>query len=637
MGLVMQEYEGHDRTAHILSELERIEAMAKAQPQEKVARFVSSAAREVAHKELKRIGWLMRKDSQELPKDAEVSTGHYLWLMNRYRRSIKAANHRHHNANEQLAAIAARCNKNPWLKKYPDAPHVAKLIDPALSLDKLRSNMLKLLRDRNSPHSNSNSEIHKALAKVQLEHALYYALEPLEVARQARKDASREALEVKQVEKQFMIHGRRLVAKAWLMLLEGLALGAEQVTINKAKYSKLRAGKAVPQLVTAIALITGRRFSEVAMHGNFEPMLNKPGYVLFSGQMKTKNRRLLEIIKPYEIPVLALEPDDIEAFKTLMTEKEQQSLKNIFDKLLDATGKHNGSVLMLMDAIKLLRKLMKKEIVKYVNDAGQAVEVPVLPASSLNMSHTTAVARKFAKGLNEKISRELLEPDLQFKDSRAIAARIACNRYAEVQEEAFYPRYLGHTGSVTQLYYKSWVEDMGINSIVAVTSRGEEEKPQQAEHTINSLLVHLVEKTPNIQLYLRAPNWVVIHNYLLKLVDGGLTAEKIIESANATDAKSNRNKTTPCTWLASLIRKNVMPNGKSLPLATIKSYLFEQENGLQLGQDGEVILMAAAFDKKAKAEAEKEAADPVTEEEPVKKGKIPARPKRQTASKKVGE
>lgn len=635
----MKEYEGHDKTAHILSELERIESEAKAMPPEKVARFVSSAAREVAHRELKRLGWLMRKDSTELPTDAIVSTSHYLWLMNRYRRSIKAAGHRHHNANSQLAAIAARCQKGAWVKKYPDAAEVAKMIDPALSLDKLRANLLKLLRDRNSPHSNSNSEIHKALAKVQLEHALYYALEPLEVARQARKEASRETLEEKQEDKQYLVHGRRVVGKAWLMLLDGIQSGMQQASIPKAKYSKIRAGKAVPQLIAAIALITGRRFSEVAMHGTFEAMPTKHGYVLFSGQMKTKNRKLLELIKPYEIPVLALEPDDMEALESLMGEKEKVQFTRIKEKLLELTGKTNGSVMLLLEAIKLLRKLMKKEMVKYINEAGQPVELPVLPASSLNMNHTTAVARKFSKSMNEKISRELFEPELQFKDSRAIAARIACNRYAEVQEEAFYPRYLGHTGSVTQLYYKSWVEDLAINGLVAVVNRGETEKPAPKENDINMLLAYLIEKTGNINAYLRAPNWVVIHNYLLQLVAGGMTAEKILEEAEATDKKSNRNKTTPVTWLASLIRNNVMPNGKSLPLATIKSYLIEQEKGLQLGAEGERIQLLAALDKKMKAEAEEAAkAAPVAEApEQGNKSKIPARPKRQAKTKKVGE
>lgn len=634
----MSEYEGHDKTAHILSELDRIESEAKALPAEKVARFVSSAAREVAHKELKRLGWLMRKDSAELPTDAEVSTGHYLWLMNRYRRSIKAAGYRHHSANDQLAAIAARCLKNPWLKKYPDAPEVAKLIDPALSLDKLRGNLLKLLRDKNSPHSNSNSDIHKAMAKVQLEHALYYALEPLEVARKARKEASREALEQKQEEKQYLIHGRRVVGKAWLMLLEGITQGMQQTSINKAKYQKLRAGKAVPQLIAAIGLLTGRRFNEITMHGSFEPMPAKHGYVLFSGQLKTKNRKLLELIKPYEIPVLALEPDDMEALQEMIGEKEQAQFTPIKEKLLELTGKPNGSVIMLLEAVKLLRRLMKKEIVKYVNDEGKQVEVPVLPASSLNMSHTTAVARKFSKSMNEKISRELFEPELQFKDTRAIAARIACNRYAEVQEEAFYPKYLGHTGSVTQLYYKSWVEDLGIKGLVAVTNRNEQPKEEHKEGDINSLLDYLVEKTPNIAAYLRAPNWAVIHNYMVVLAAGGFTAQKILDEAEATDKKSNRNKTTPATWLASLIRNNVMPNGKSLPLATIKSYLIEQENGLQLGSEGERIQLMAALDKKLQAEAEEAAKKaPVTEEAPVKKGKIPTRPKRQTAAKKVGK
>jgi hypothetical protein len=310
----MEQYEGHDRTAHILDELKRIDAEANQLPGDKVPRFVSSAAREVAHKEIKRIGWYMRKDSHELPEKPVVSTNHYLWLMNRYRRAIKAAGYRHHNANDQLAAIAARCRTPAWQKKYPDAPEVAKMIDPALSIEKLRSNLLHILRNNNSAHSNSNSDINKALSKVQLEHALYYALEPLEIARTTRRRVSGEKLEQKQTETQYLIHGPKIIAKAGLLLLEGLAAAPAQAKLQKAKYGKLRADKAAPCLVLGCALLTGRRLSEVVMHGNFELMPSKPGYVLFSGQMKTKNRRLLENIKPYEIPVLQITPEDIQAY-----------------------------------------------------------------------------------------------------------------------------------------------------------------------------------------------------------------------------------------------------------------------------------------------------------------------------------
>ena len=644
----MEQYEGHDRTAHILDELARIEDEAKTLPGDKVARFVSSAAREVAHKELKRIGWYMRKDSNELPEQPKVSTNHYLWLMNRYRRAIKAAGFRHHHANDQLSAIVARCKTPAWKKKYPDAAEVAKLIDPALSIEKLRSNMLQILRNKDSQHSNSNSDINKALSKVQLEHALYYALEPLEIARTTRRRVSGEKLEQKQTETQYLINGPKIVVKAGLLLLEGLAAAPDQAKMQKAKYGKLRANKAAPSLVLGCALLTGRRLSEVVMHGNFELMPNKPGYVLFSGQMKTKNRRLLENIKPYEIPVLQITKEDIAAYLESLTDEKKEQIKPHADLLAQVTAEKNGTVKLLLDAVKMMRKLMKKEIVSYVDDNGQRVSLPVLPASSLNMAHTVAVTRKFAASLNDKISRELVEPQVNFKDARAIAARLAFNRYGKVQEEAFYPRYLGHTGKTTQLFYKSWIEDNRISGIVSVLAREDEDQAAAEKEAPgqNFFFGYLDEKTDNVKSHIRAPNWVAIHNYMLSLAAGGLTAAGILEQSEEAAARSKRHAdvSSPVTWLASLIRKNVMPNGKSLGLDTIKSYLNGHSNGLCLGEKGEALQIIAAAEKQAAADAAKQKAEadskPVPKKAAPKKavkpeattpagGKIPDRPARQ--------
>jgi hypothetical protein len=127
-----------------------------------------------------------------------------------------------------------------------------------------------------------------------------------------------------------------------------------------AKARELLTSKSWPDVVVGLAVVTGRRLSEIMKVGELHP---KSLYtVIFSGQLKRKD----EVLKPYEIPVLVEAPMVLAAWAGLRkmvdcSKMETEMIGKTYDKAVgEAAVRHfSGLVPVRDDRVSLFAHLFR--------------------------------------------------------------------------------------------------------------------------------------------------------------------------------------------------------------------------------------------------------------------------------------
>ena len=437
----------------------------------------------------------------QIMEDAKFGIHSISKILGEYRDAIKALNLKHHNI---------EANINRGIKNLSDyIPGVASLLNPNYDISKLRLNMTRLYKDE------TRKAVKAAIKDIRIEHHAYYLLQ--DAYEWSRKESTKDdkANLKEKVKHQKKVSSIFVIDKATEIL-------------NAAKDSGMNSDYA--SLALALAMVTGRRRSEIMKTARFEITDTTPAnHIMFSGQLKTKDRKLFDDVAPYPIPCL-VDPQ------------------------------------LVIDCLKLLRKLQADHTVDYLDARGRSVvltdnkgkavlnakgnqitEISVLSKGIDDIYHNEAVSAFYASILNTRAKQVFNCPDVEFRNVRDIYSSISFDEFRRDGEgpSAYRTRVYGHAGD-SQAHYEQFEIDDSVDSIVFPSK---EDKPTQYH---SDLVKALADHDAMIAAHVRSPNYNIIHQWLKAELKEGLDPAKV----------------TP-----SYIRRYCMVNGKMLNLNTIKSYL----------------------------------------------------------------
>ncbi|GAB1116102.1 MAG: hypothetical protein SwStaBPW_28380 [Shewanella algae] len=436
----------------------------------------------------------------ELSKEREGQIHSVSKVLGEYRDAILALRMKHHNIDENLDRACSH------LAEY--IPGISQSLSPSLPLTTLRNNLKRLLKDERRP------VVKRALREIRIEHHAYYLLQ--DAYEWSRKESTKNDKQIlkEKVKNQKSVNPEHIIAMAEQLLVTSLDSG-------------LNADKA--SLAIGIALATGRRRTEIMKTGHFQITETTPeNHVMFSGQLKTKDRKLFDDVKPYPIPCL-VEPQ------------------------------------LVVDGLALLRKLQQKDTVRYkdargnivvlkengktvVNNDGEPVtDIPVLGRGIDDKYHSKAVSWFYSKMLNDRFKSLFNNPMLEFRFTRDIYGAVTYPKYKRQNEgESVYrTRVYGHAGEAQSHYEKFYLDDE-IDGI-CIPDDQQEKQTQYA-----SGMVQALEKLDGtVNAHIRSPNMAIIHAWVKDELKKGLDPELI----------------TP-----SYIRRFCLINGKKLNFNTVKTW-----------------------------------------------------------------
>jgi hypothetical protein len=554
------EHQGLDYTSYIVEQVQYIEQQALTKDADKRAAYVSNAGNRLAKKEIDRLGYTPDKDTGLVDETKTRCAGNtYVNIMNRYRNAIKALNYKHHSLEHSLSQLIAKFNH-----VYPDLsalPNITQKTDlkrylrPGQKIDSLRDKLV-LLRSA-IPRK---TEFGKRLFTIKIEHHTWYLFAPIESVVSEKRATSDKNLNIKH-KNQVLINGDWIIEQATDLIEQGIEeLGAwlklKRVKPGLEDYDKTKyRSKRIPypRLAIGLAMASGRRSTEIMRTANFLPGTND-NFVLFSGQLKTKNRRLFEDLKPYEIPV-------------------------IVDRDLFLKG------------FEVLRAFSRTEHVSYVNNSGERVTEKLLSGPIDNTLKNDAVHTKYTKTLNTRISLVLGSGEFTLKDSRAIAAQVAFNRFNpnRLTAKLFLGDYLGHAKAknTSYEYYDGYILDDEVEQIEFVTGSktGSEKQTASGENAVkdSEFLTYLLARQGPIEQHLRAPKWADMNKWLIERVKAGLSRLDIMVGVDAVNEKGTR-KTSGTAALRSIFRKDCIIDNKGVSPKSVETYLAD-EKGLALNSD----------------------------------------------------
>ncbi len=443
------------------------------------SKYITDRCNAIGHDEHQRLNVVVDKDTGELLSDPNCSYRYYSQLMEDYRNGVKALNFKHHSIERNI---------NGFIRRYGSKIQgLADMLDPFLPIQKLRDNLIKLRAD-----SVTGSDFRRDLLKLRIEHHAFYMFEPKGAVKDWIRDDDKKSLNKK-------LHSQILVNAEWVK--------------NLARDLLTRPSASTSDLCIGIALATGRRLTEIMKTAKFKRLDDST--LLFSGQLKTKNRHLFEEIAPYEIPCM-----------------------------IDTQ--------IVVKALQKLRKDTGKDKLKYKNVLGETVESTVKGGDLKDYYHNRAVQKKYESTINRAIRSLLQNGHFSLKDCRALYTEVT---YEEQHIEgearsAYRHRVLGHSLIETQLHYEAFQLDSSVKTIKLV----EEGEDQEMDDIQEALVEYLTKADADVQAYVRAPKIAIMHEWLKAQVANGLKLEQI----------------TP-----SYIRRHCLFDGKQLNLNTIKKYVDE--------------------------------------------------------------
>lgn len=237
------------------------------------------------------------------------------------------------------------------------------------------------------------------------------------------------------------------------------------------------------ELVAAMAILTGRRITEIIKTGSFKKHTDYS--VMFSGQLKTSTRNDSEQLPEYEIPVFC-KPED---------------------------------------AVKTLKKIQSKlasDILTYPDVDGTIIEARTGSKKlKFNREHTRAVSKRYPAPVSAVLKDWFDSAIVSSKTFRSLYSEIAFRDYVgrdgeKPTEIAFTARILGHgEGDIkTALNYKTVVINDKIKNVDE--GDGAKNKPVDA-----GLVEWLKEKTDEINSMARSMAIQRLHAEVIRLSAGG--------------------------------------------------------------------------------------------------------------------
>ncbi|WP_339375618.1 protelomerase family protein [Candidatus Williamhamiltonella defendens] len=474
-----------NRVKDILNKVKHIQKEADKKKEKEAAKYLTDRCNKISQREHERLNVIVDKQTGQLLSEPVCSYRYYSQLMQNYRNGIKALGFRHH---------AIKHHINTFLRKYGNKKEgLHKKLDPHLPIEKLRENII-LLR----ANTVTGSDFRRDLLSLRIEHHAYYMFEPKSAIKDWIRDDDQKQLNKK-------LHTQILVNPEWVKTLARNLLTKTEPSTS--------------DLCIGIALASGRRLTEIMKTASLKAVDDKT--LLFSGQLKTKNRYLFEEISPYQIPSMI----------------EAQIVVKALDKL---------------------RKKTQNDPLKYQNVFGEMIKSEVKKGAIKDYDHNKAVHKKYESTMNRAVRALFQNGQFSLKDCRALYTEVTYENHLKEGEarSAYRHRVLGHSLIETQLHYEAFRLDNSVQSI-ELAEKNNHEKITDLQKSLSAYL----EKADNdVVSYARAPKMAVMHEWLKSEVINGLKLEKM----------------TP-----SYIRRHCLFEGKQLNLNTIKKYL---KDFIQLAQ-----------------------------------------------------
>jgi len=429
-------------------------------------------------------------------KKAEVKEAHRISnKLREWKDAIISLNLPHHLIKKNLD----KANKN--LAEY--IPEFSESMSPDMDINDLRNNWKVIYKnERRGPN---RAAVVKALQDIRFEHHAYYLLQPIYVW--VRKIAT--SLDSEKRDNNVM---------SQIKINPNFALETAEQLIKDSIEKKLNASKF--DLAIGIAIATGRRRTEIFKTAIFDAIETTPeGHVVFSGQLKTHDRALFDDLRPYVIPCL-------------------------IDRNLVISG------------LELLRELQCDDVVSYLDKRGNEVKHSVLEMPLSDQYHTNAVGKFYSHAANDRIRSLFGTPAMEFRHSRDMYSEIGYDKYKKEGEgrSSFRTRVYGHAKgqSETGRAYEKFEISTDVEKASFIRTNEIKVESSQNKPVVDVLK----ELTPKIEAWLRSPNAIRIHNWLVTQLEAGLPVENIT---------------------AHYIRKHIMlPDVQQLNLRSIQTYLSDK-------------------------------------------------------------
>ncbi|MEL0625002.1 protelomerase family protein [Marinomonas arenicola] len=467
-----------NRVKQVVDKVRHIQEEAEARG-DGAAKYITDRCNAIGRDEHERLNVVVDKATGALVGKPNCSHRYYALLMNDYQNGVKALGFKHH---------AIDRNVNGFLRKYSNKIQgLNEKLDPSLPIGILRENLIKLRAT-----AVSGSEFRRDLGQLRIEHHAFYMFSPKGAIKDWIRDDSKKSLNRK-------LHSQILVNPEWVKATAESLIGKKNASVT--------------DLAIGIVMATGRRVTEIMKTAEFKAIDSKT--LIFSGQLKTKNRRLFEEISSYSIPTL------IDAEK-------------------------------VVKALQTLRKATSNEKLSFLTVLGERVESTVGAGDKKDYYHNFGVQKKYESTINRAIRSLFNGGGFSIKTCRALYTEVTYEDHALPGEtrSAYRHRVLGHSQVETQLYYDAFKLDSSVESIKAMEDAADPKNKglQQA------LVDYLALADNEVNNYIRAPKIKVMHEWLKDKVANGLAHAEI----------------TP-----SFIRRWCLIDGKQTNLNTIKKYLDE--------------------------------------------------------------
>ena len=471
-----------------------------AMPEEKRSAYLTSMCARLVRDELRRLGWYTDKRTGKLEGKPICSATTLASVFSEYRQIVLSTGVKHHLIEKQL---------NKLIEEFSDIyPALKDEFSPDLPLETLHENLIKLKGAKSEHNPNERlvdpkSEFGQAVYGLKIHFALYYNLDTPTIVKDTKKTMGEESLNEKHELKVF-------INPSWVKNYIH--------DIFEQKKPK------ITDLSLALALATGRRLTEIIRTGQFKKIDDVT--LLFSGQLKTKNRKLFEELKPY--PIFTL---------------------------VDSA--------LVLKAFKKLRSMLKAETVSYVDRSGQDVTSSIFDSDVYNVPLNNAIKQKYASVMNQT-AKKVLGMEMTFKSSRAIWAALTYDEFAsDMSQDKYRAEALGHTGGdlSTQQHYYGFEVDDSVETIKIVETRNDDGEEKTQTEFDAALLEHL-KKVDRSVWNSRAKAWPVISDWMIDLLEQGVSLIELEQ--DYLDKLDTQYRKTLSVKFASYVRGNLFINGKKL-------------------------------------------------------------------------
>lgn len=477
--------------------------------EDKQSSYITTMCARLVREELRRLGWYTNPRTGELESTPKCSSKTLARVFSEYRQMIIESDIKHHLFDKSVQKLVGDFS-DVFIELDNKKLYIKDLLKADMTNRKLHENLIILKQG-----VDHNSEYGKALNSLKIHFALYYNLNVPQVVVSTNDD-----MQTKRLEK---THNNKVeVNPLWIKKIINDTFENKQPTIG--------------ELGLAIALATGRRLTEIFRTGNFKKIDSST--LLFSGQLKTKNRKLFEELKPYPVHTL-----------------------------VDADT--------VLKAFKKLRLRLKAETVSFIDRSGVEQTKSVIEGDIFDIPHNGAVSSKYASSLNHH-AKVVLGSDMTFKSTRAIWAELSYHEAAKANQTkaAYRAEALGHTGGdlSTQEHYDGFecsdkVETILIHRPEVVIDK--EIDGAEVAAFDKALLAYLKDYDRS-GWNSRAKAWHSIHDEFISLLENNVTLVEI-EQALKGDIEKGK-ESVIATKFASYARKNIKLDGKAIGAPTANGW-----------------------------------------------------------------